>query len=96
MGFTAAIVVGSALGGVAASAMSKSNAPDIPNKPNDPGLQNQNDIATNAQSRQDRARKQALAASGRSDTILTGGQGLGGSTPQQQNFQNMGKTLLGQ
>lgn len=72
------------------------NKPNIPNKPDDPGLQKQNDMATNAQSRQDRARKQALAATGRTDTILTGSQGLGGNGQQQQNFQQMGKTLLGQ
>lgn len=96
MGFTAAIMVGSALGGIASSAMSKKNAPDIPKAPEKPNVMSEGQMDTNAKSRQDNARRQALAASGRSDTILTGGQGLGGSTPDQQNFQNMGKTLLGQ
>jgi hypothetical protein len=96
MGFTAAIIVGSALGGIASSAMSKKNAPDIPSEPEKPKTMSESQMETNAKSRQDSARRQALAASGRSDTILTGGQGLGGSTLDQQKFQNMGKTLLGQ
>jgi hypothetical protein len=96
MGFTAAIVVGSALGGIASGAMSNKNAPDIPSAPEKPKVMSDSQMETNAKSRQDSARRQALAASGRSDTILTGGQGLGGSTTEQQNFQNMGKTLLGQ
>lgn len=91
-----ALAAGTVAGGGAAMIAANQNKPNIPKNPADPGLQNQNDIATNAQSRQDRARKQALAATGRTDTILTGSQGLGGNGQQQQNFQQMGKTLLGQ
>lgn len=91
-----ALAAGTVAGGSAAVIAANQNKPNIPKSPSDPGLQKQDDIETNAQSRQDRARKQALAASGRSDTILTGSQGLGGNGQQQQNFQNMGKTLLGQ
>ncbi len=91
-----ALAAGSVAGGTAAIISANQNKPNIPKSPNDAGLEKQDDIATSAQSRQDRARKQALAASGRSDTILTSSQGLGGNGQQQQNFQNMGKTLLGQ
>lgn len=94
MSWVATAIVASAVIGAGTSMyVANKNKPNIPNKPDDPGLKD--DMATNAQSRQDRARKQALAATGRTDTILTGSQGLGGNG-QQQNFQNMGKTLLGQ
>lgn len=49
-----------------------------------------------AQAKQDRQRKQALAAYGRSDTLLTGSQGLGDGAAPAPNTQAMGSTILGQ
>jgi|LakMenEpi03Aug12_release.lakeMendotaPanAssembly.Ray.scaffolds.fasta_scaffold172748_2 hypothetical protein len=98
MSWVATAIIASAVIGAGSSAIiANQNKPNIPKNPGDADLQGNQDMATNAKDRQNRARQQALAAYGRSDTVLTGPSGLGGNgqgTPN--NFQQMGKTLLGQ
>lgn len=57
-------------------------------------------METMAADREERARKKALGAYGRSDTILTGPSGVGTEnmlgTQQQAQERAIGKTLLGQ
>ena len=104
MGISAAIAVGGLVGGAVSAIAAKQNKPDIPNNPGTPDTKPQSEIELSAQEKQNRARKNALAAYGRTDTLLTGPQGvndpqqLGGTGMQsgQQNFQTMGKSLLGQ
>jgi hypothetical protein len=94
-----AIAAGTVAGAGTAAVMANQNKPNIPKDAGNADLKGNQDMATNAKDRQDRARQQALAAYGRSDTILTGPNGLGGNgqgTTQPNNFQQMGKTLLGQ
>jgi hypothetical protein len=98
IGTTTALIAGAVIGAGAGALAAKANKPNIPN-PGTPDMKSQSEIDTSAKDRQDRARKNALAAYGRTDTLLTGSQGLGGTGTQpgaQQNFQNMGKSLLGQ
>lgn len=83
MGVTAAVVVGSAIAGGVASAAMAPKPPKMPKVPEDAPVEK---AAADAA---DRQRKKNAGAYGRSDTILTGPQGVLGSS------QGQGKTLLG-
>jgi hypothetical protein len=87
MGFTAALAFGAAaVGTVAATAM----APKVKTpKLTSPDTMTNQEIDQASRTARDRQKQLAAAASGRSDTILTGPQGVA-ATPTQ------GKTLLGQ
>lgn len=96
MGITAAIAAVGAIGGVAAGAMMK---PNTPNAPAQPDTISKDKMETMAGDREERARKKALGAYGRSDTILTDQNGMPQDAilgSQQQQERTVGKTLLGQ
>ncbi|MCM5682507.1 hypothetical protein M8A51_23505 [Schlegelella sp. S2-27] len=87
MGFSAAALL---VAGVAGTAVAMSQKPkmNIP-KQTAPDTMSNQEIDQASKVARDRQKQQAMAASGRSDTLLTGPQGVA-ATP------TTGKTLLGQ
>jgi hypothetical protein len=90
-----ALLIGSVVGAAGSMAAAAMNKPKIPGAPKGPDTLSADKMDTMAQDRQDRARKQALASYGRSDTLLTGSSGLG-DMGGGNGGQSAGKTLLGQ
>ena len=90
MGVSAAIAVASLVGGAVAQ---KSLAPDIPqmNAPPAPPAQKPAAVTKSATGAAEQQKKRAAGAIGRSDTILTGPQGLGELGGENQQV----KSLLG-
>lgn len=85
MGMTTAVIVATVLATKALTKQPKMPEADPPPTPDDAGN------ADAASAAGQRARRRAIGASGRSDTILTGAQGLGGVQPET----GQAKTLLG-
>ncbi len=90
MGATATIAIGSLLAGAASQALFAPKV-DQPNAPPASPTQKPVETAKAATGAADQQKKRAAAAVGRSDTILTGPQGLGSLGSDQQQV----KSLLG-
>lgn len=88
-----ALIVGTLLGAGTGAAVSKIKQPNIPDTPQGPQLTSTDTADAMAARRSERQKKQAAAAFGRSDTILTGPEGLGASGVDASGM--AGKTLLG-
>jgi hypothetical protein len=101
MGIETAIIAAAVIGAGTSAVLANQNKPSIPKDVAKPDTKEPDTMASD---RQDRARKQAIAATGRTDTLLTGPQGLGdmsggmGATGNTgtPGTQPIGKTLLGQ
>lgn len=100
MGFTGAIIAGAVVGAGASAIVAKQNKPNIPSAPDKPDTLSADKMDRMAADREERARKKAIGAYGRSDTILTGPNGVSDEnmlgTQQQTAERAIGKTLLGQ
>jgi hypothetical protein len=96
MGIEVAIVTAGLLAG-AGAVLAKQSQPKIPDQPKAPDIAAPEDSAAMADRKAVRQSKKALAAYGRSDTILTGPQGLGeqGAGQQSAPMGGGGSTLLG-
>jgi hypothetical protein len=97
MGIEAAIITAGLLAGglgAAGAVLAKQSQPKIPDQPKAPDIAAPEDSAAMADRKAVRQSKKALAAYGRSDTILTGPQGVGAGQ-QSAPMGGGGSTLLG-
>lgn len=100
---TTTLIVGTLLGAGTGVAASKMSQPKIPQNPSAPDITPTDTAEAMASRRAERQGKKAAAAFGRSDTILTGPEGLGNTVAGMAGGGNtgagmagVGKTLLGQ
>lgn len=90
---TSALIIGTLLGAGTGVVASKLSQPKMPENPSAPDITSTDTAEAMASRRADRQGKKAAAAFGRSDTILTGPDGLGNTGA---GMAGGGKTLLGQ